>query len=51
MTTSRLPGPPGILPDLPDALIDLGTDAGVELVRGQWRYNDAEIVSVEFRSG
>lgn len=50
MTTSRLPGPPGILPDLPDAMIDLGTNAGVELVRGQWRYHDAEVVSVEFRS-
>ena len=50
MTTSRLPGPPDILPDLPDAMVDLNTDTGVELVQGQWRYHDGEIVNVEFRS-
>ncbi len=50
MTTSRLPGPPGILPGLPDAIVDLNTDAGVKLVKGQWRYHDAEVVTVEFRS-
>ena len=50
MTASRLPGPPGILPGLPDALVDLNTDAGVELIQGQWRYHDAEVVDVEFRS-
>ena len=50
MTTSRLPGPPGILPGLPDAVVDLNTDAGVELVNAQWRYHDAEVVNVEFRS-
>ena len=50
MTASRLPGPPGILPGLPDAMVDLGTDAGVELIKGQWRYHDAEVVDVDFRS-
>jgi len=50
MTAARLPGPPGILPGLPDAMVDLNTDAGVELVRGQWRYHDAEVVTVAFRS-
>ena len=50
MTASRLPGPPGILPGLPDSLVDLNTDAGVELINGQWRYHDAEVVDVEFRS-
>ena len=50
MTGFRLPGPPGILPGLPDAMVDLNTDAGVELVKGQWRYHDAQVVDVEFRS-
>ncbi|MFQ6028004.1 MAG: SMP-30/gluconolactonase/LRE family protein [Dehalococcoidia bacterium] len=31
-------------------MVDLNTDAGVELVKGQWRYHDAEVVTVEFRS-
>ncbi len=50
MTTPRLPGPPGILTNLPDAIIDLGTDAGVELVKGRWRQHEAQIVDVDFRS-
>ncbi len=50
MTASRLPGPPGILPGLPDAMVDLGTDAGVGLVKGQWRYHDAQVVDIDFRS-
>ena len=50
MTTSRLPGPPGIFTGLPNAIIDLNADAGVELVKGQWRYHDAEVVTVGFRS-
>ncbi|MBQ10564.1 MAG: gluconolactonase [Planctomyces sp.] len=50
MTTSRLPGPPGIFTGLPNAIIDLNADAGAELVKGQWRYHDAEVVTVEFRS-
>jgi len=50
LTTSRLPGPPGILPDLPNAMVDLNTDAGVELVKGQWRYHDAKVATVDFRS-
>ena len=31
-------------------MIDLNTDAGVELVKGQWRYHDAEVATVGFRS-
>ena len=50
MTASRLPGPPGILPGLPDSLVDLSTDAGVELVKGQWRYHDAQVIDIDFRS-
>ena len=33
----------------PDATIDLRTNEGVELVKGQWRYSDAKIVDVDFR--
>lgn len=50
MTTSRLPGPPGILPDLPDAMIDLNTKAGVDLVGGEWRNHNAEVATVDFPS-
>ena len=50
MTASRLPGPPGILPGLPDAVIDLNSQSGIELAKGQWRYHDAEVINVEFRS-
>jgi gluconolactonase len=34
---------------VPDAAIDLATEAGVQLVKGQWRYRDTEIVNVDFR--
>ena len=27
----------------PDAIVDLATDEGVALVRGQWRYSDARV--------
>lgn len=50
MTSFGVPGPPGILPGLPDSMVDLNTDAGVELVSGQWRYKDAEVVTTEFPS-
>jgi len=33
----------------PDAIVNLATDEGVALVRGQWRYSDARIVEVEHR--
>jgi gluconolactonase len=33
----------------PDAVIDLRTPSGLELVRGAWKYNDASIVPVDFR--
>jgi gluconolactonase len=33
----------------PDAIIDLKTAEGAELVRGRWRYSDAKIVEVDFR--
>lgn len=34
----------------PDAIVNLATEEGVALVRGQWRYRDARIVEVEHRS-
>jgi gluconolactonase len=33
----------------PTAIVNLATDAGVRLVRGQWRYSDARIVEVDHR--
>jgi gluconolactonase len=48
MHASTLPGPPELLPGLPDAVIDLQTDAGVNLIRGQWRYHDARIEEIDF---
>ena len=34
----------------PEAIIDLATRQGVEMVKGQWRYSDTKIVEVDFRS-
>jgi gluconolactonase len=34
----------------PAAIIDLATDEGVRLVKGQWRYSDVTIVDVEHRA-
>ena len=45
---ARIPGPPELLPGCPDAIVDLQTDEGVELVRGQWRYADARVIPVAF---
>jgi gluconolactonase len=45
---ARIPGPPELLPGCPDAVIDLQTDLGVDLVRGQWRYSDARVREIEF---
>ena len=35
---------------LPDAVVDLRTEQGVEFVRGQWRYADAKVTDVDHRS-
>jgi gluconolactonase len=45
---ARIPGPPELLPGCPDAVIDLQTESGVELVEGQWRYSDARVQEIEF---
>jgi len=34
----------------PDAIVDLRTPGGVGLVRGEWRYSDAEIIEKNFRA-
>ena len=34
----------------PDAIVDLRTAAGVRLVKGQWRYQDTEIVAADFNA-
>ena len=43
-----VPGPSELLPGCPDAIIDLQTEAGVELVDGQWRYSDARVSEIDF---
>ena len=47
-TAAALPGPSELLPGCPDAIIDLQTDAGVELVGGQWHYSDARVSEIDF---
>ena len=38
-----------IHPSVPAATIDLATDEGARLVKGEWRYSDTKIVEVDFR--
>jgi len=42
-----LPGPPGLLPHRPDAVVDLRTTHGAALVGGVWRYRDADLVAID----
>ena len=34
----------------PDAIVDLATNEGVNLVKGQWRYSDTKIIQVDFKA-
>jgi len=34
----------------PDAIIDLATVEGVNMVKGEWRYSDTKIIHVDFRA-
>jgi len=34
----------------PEARVDLGTQAGAHLVKGEWRYSDTKIVEVDFNA-
>jgi gluconolactonase len=45
---SRPPGPRELFAGLPDAIVDLQTEAGVQLVGGEWRYQDARIEQIDF---
>src|SRR5690242_19968762 len=36
--------------EFPEAKIDLATEEGVGLVKGQWRYSDTKIIEVDFKS-
>jgi gluconolactonase len=38
-----------IVTGVPDATVDLGTDAGVKAVDAVWRYHDVEITGVDFK--
>jgi gluconolactonase len=46
--------PPAAAQDVPqgkpEAAIDLATDAGARLVKGEWRYSDTKIIEVDFRA-
>src|SRR5215470_3520281 len=33
----------------PAAIVNLATEEGIRLVKGQWRYSDVEVVEVEHR--
>ncbi|HVM95527.1 MAG TPA: SMP-30/gluconolactonase/LRE family protein [Candidatus Acidoferrales bacterium] len=35
---------------MPAATIDLTSDAGVQLVKGEWRYSDTKIIETDFRA-
>ncbi len=43
-TTSSVPS------GKPETMIDLATDEGAKLVKGQWRYSDTRIVEVDFKA-
>src|SRR4051794_39567017 len=42
------PRPTELLPGRPDAIVDLQTRAGADLVAGTWRYADAEVREIDF---
>ncbi len=44
----RVPGPPELLPGRPDAVIDLQSKEGLDLVGATWRYSDAAVDEVDF---
>ncbi|MBY0503083.1 MAG: heme-binding protein [Bryobacteraceae bacterium] len=47
---AALKGVAGLPTGPANATIDLATDQGAQLVRGQWRYHDTHIVETEFRA-
>lgn len=48
--TARAPQTaPSIPSGKPEATIDLATDEGANLVKGEWRYSDTKIIEVNFK--
>src|SRR5271157_1582999 len=45
---TRLAGPCELLPGCPDAVIDLQTAEGAELLGARWRYADAVVRDIDF---
>ncbi len=43
------PAAAAVAPELPDAVVDLRTVAGLALVEGEWRYREARIVETDHR--
>jgi gluconolactonase len=43
-----LPGPSELLPGRPDAIVDLQTQGGLDLVAGRWCYSDAQVREIDF---
>jgi gluconolactonase len=48
VAAARIPGPPELLPGRPDAVVDLQAGDGVALIRGEWRYSDAEVREIDY---
>ena len=44
-----VPGPSGLLPSLPDAVVDLRTKVGADAVGAQWRFREPRIKGTMFR--
>src|SRR6516162_11183877 len=44
-----LPVPSGLLPSLPDAVVDLRSKAGADILGAQWRFRDAKVKETSFR--
>src|SRR6516165_2267618 len=44
-----LPGPSGLLPILPDAVVDLRSKVGADVLGAHWRFRDAKVKETSFR--
>ena len=43
-----LPGPSGLLPILPDAVVDLRSKVGADVLGAHWRFRDAKVKETSF---
>lgn len=48
MRAATIPGPPGLLPGRPDAVVDLRTSDGAALVGARWRFTPVRIREIDF---